>query len=129
MPYGKTPAKMGHKDSAMEMSPYKMGHKSAMKMGHESPAKNQNKGYAKQERKDLLQDNPVVRDASGGRSWMSKHSRSGMSPAKMGHDSAMKMGHKSPMKAAKPDFPDIDGDGDRKESMKKAAADKKKMKK
>jgi len=70
MPYGKTPAKMGHKDSAMEMSPYKM----------ES---------AKQERKDLLQDNPVVRDASGGRSWMSKHSKSGMG-------SAMKMGH-SPM--------------------------------
>ena len=86
MPYGKTPAKMGHKDSAMEMSPYKMGHKSAMEMGHESPAKNQNKGYAKQERKDLLQDNPVAKDASGGRSWMSKHSKSGMgSPAKSGH--------------------------------------------
>ncbi len=100
MPYG----------SPSEMSPYKM----------ES---------AKQERKDLLKDNPVAKDASGGRSWMSKHSRSSMSPAKMGHDSAMKMGHKSPMKAAKPDFPDIDGDGDRKESMKKAAADKKKMKK
>ena len=31
--------------------------------------------------------------------------------------------------AAKPDFPDIDGDGDRKESMKKAAKDKKKLKK
>ena len=89
MPYEKTPAKMGHKDSAMEMSPYKMGHKSAMEMGHESPAKNQNKGYAKQERKDLLQDNPVAKDASGGRSWMSKHSKSGMG-------SAMKMGH-SPM--------------------------------
>ena len=58
MPYGKTPAKMGHK--------------SAMKM--ES---------AKQERKDLLQDNPVAKDASGGRSWMSKHSKSGMgSPVK-----------------------------------------------
>jgi|TARA_B100000035_G_scaffold315211_1_gene334464 hypothetical protein len=114
MPYGKTPAKMGHKDSAMEMSPYKMG--------HDSPAKNQNKGYAKQERKDLLQDNPVAKDASGGRSWMSKHSKSGMG-------SAMKMGHESPAKAVKPDFPDIDGDGDRKESMKKAAQDKKKMKK
>ena len=64
MPYGKkSPASMGHKDSAMEMSPYKMGHKSAMEMGHESPAKNQNKGYAKQERKDLLQDNPVAKDA------------------------------------------------------------------
>jgi len=70
MPYGKTPAKMGHKDSAMEMSPYKM----------ES---------AKQERKDLLKDNPVAKDASGGRPWISKHFKSGMG-------SAMKMGH-SPM--------------------------------
>jgi len=61
MPYG----------SPSEMSPYKM----------ES---------AKQERKDLLQDNPVAKDASGGRSWMSKHSKSGMG-------SAMKMGHSSPM--------------------------------
>ena len=55
-----------------------------------SPYYNQNKGYAKQERKDLLQDNPVAKDASGGRSWMSKHSKSGMG-------SAMKMGHPSPM--------------------------------
>ena len=40
-------------------------------------------------------------------------------------ESAMKMGH-SPKKAnAKPDFLDIDGDGNETESMKKAAADKK----
>jgi len=90
MPYGKAPTKMGHK-SAMEMSPYKMGHKSAMEMGHESPAKNQNKGYAKQERKDLLKDNPVARDASGGRPWIAKHYKSGMN-----YGSAMEMGH-SPM--------------------------------
>ena len=32
----------------------------------------------------------------------------------------------SPAKAAKPDYPDIDKDGDTSESMKKAAADKKK---
>ena len=32
---------------------------------------------------------------------------------------------KSPMEAAKPDYPDIDGDGNTTESMKKAAADKK----
>jgi hypothetical protein len=37
--------------------------------------------------------------------------------------SAMDM--KSPMEAAKPDFPDIDGDGNTTESMKDAAADKK----
>ena len=36
---------------------------------------------------------------------------------------------KSAMKAAKPDFPDIDGDGNTTESMKKAAADKKSAKK
>ena len=40
-------------------------------------------------------------------------------------ESAMKMGH-SPKKAnAKPDFLDLDGDDNRTESMKKAAADKK----
>ncbi len=48
-----------------------------------SPYHNQNKGYAKQERKDLLQDNPVAKDASGGRSWMSKHvHKMGGSPIK-----------------------------------------------
>ena len=86
MPYGKSPNKMGH--SPTEMSPYKMGH-SPTEMGH-SPMENQNKGYAKQERKDLMNDNPVARDASGGRSWMSKHSQSalrmGHSPAEMGHE-------------------------------------------
>ena len=39
-------------------------------------------------------------------------------------ESAMKM-KKSAMKAAKPDFPDIDGDGNTTESMRQAAADKK----
>ena len=33
--------------------------------------------------------------------------------------------NKSPFEAAKPDYPDIDGDGNTTESMKKAAADKK----
>ena len=45
-----------------------------------SPLKNQNKGYEspKQEKYDLMHDNPVAKDASGGRdmSWMSKHSKS-----------------------------------------------------
>jgi len=102
MPYGskKGGPHMGH-------SPNEMGH---------SPVENQNKGYAKQEKKDLMNDNPVARDASGGRPWISRHFKSTMgSPAKMGH---------SPMEMAKPDYPDIDGDGDRKESMKKAAKDK-----
>jgi len=41
----------------------------------------------------------------------------------MGADSPKKM--KSPMDAAKPDYIDIDGDGNKTESMKQAAADKK----
>jgi hypothetical protein len=88
-----------------------MGH-SPNEMGH-SPAENQNKGYAKQEKKDLMNDNPVARDASGGRPWIARHFKSTMgSPAKMNY---------SPMEMAKPDYIDIDGDGDKKESMKKAA--------
>ena len=55
---------------------------------------------AGQERKNLLKDNPVAKDASGGRSWMSKHATpitmGHESPAKMGHESPAKMGHKSP---------------------------------
>ena len=70
MPYGKkSPAKMGHKDSAM-------------KMGH-SPMK---KESAKQEKYNLMHDNPVAKHASGG-SWMSKHSKSAF---QMGHDSPAK---------------------------------------
>ena len=44
-------------------------------------AKNLNKGYGsesvKTERSNLMSDNPVAKDASGGRgsSWMSKHAR------------------------------------------------------
>ena len=106
-----------HRDSAMYMnspmykghSPMEMGHESPAEMGHESPAKNVNKGYGyevpkrsalKRESREL-KDMPIVDiekgDAKG-----------------------------SPAKAAKPDFPDIDGDGNTSESMKQAAADKKK---
>jgi len=48
----------------------------------DSPVPNLNKGYGhesvKTERHNLLTDNPVAKDASGGRdgSWMSKHSQS-----------------------------------------------------
>ena len=74
---------------------------------------------AKQERKDLLRDNPVVRDMDSSRPWMSKHFQSTMG-------SAMRVDHEgSPATAAKPDFPDIDGDGNTSESMKQAAKDKK----
>jgi len=51
---------------------------------NENPIMNQNKGYGqesvKQERDNLMDDNPIAKDASGGRSgsWMSKHSQSRM---------------------------------------------------
>ena len=41
---------------------------------------------AKQERKDLLRDNPVVRDMDSSRPWISKHFQSSMSPLKDGHE-------------------------------------------
>ncbi len=53
----------------------------------ENPIMNQNKGYAKQEKSDLMNDNPVARDASGGRPWISRHFRSSMgSPVKQYED-------------------------------------------
>jgi len=56
-------------------------------MDYGSPAANQNKGYAKQEKKDLLKDNPIARDASGGRPWIVKHYKSSMgSPVKQYED-------------------------------------------
>jgi hypothetical protein len=40
----------------------------------------------KQEKIDLLKDNPIARDASGDRPWITKHYRSTMgSPIKSGH--------------------------------------------
>jgi hypothetical protein len=45
----------------------------------ESGLYNLNKGYAKQEKKDLMNDNPIAKDASGGRPWISKHFRSSTS--------------------------------------------------
>ena len=61
---------------------------------NETPAYNLNKGYGMEsnstEKKDLMKDNPIARDASGSRSmgssWMSKHSKS-----KMGGGSPVKM--------------------------------------
>jgi hypothetical protein len=54
---------------------------------------------AKQERKNLMNDMPIVNRASG--SWMSKHSRAAVSPVEMGGSGKMnpiEMGHKeSPM--------------------------------
>ena len=63
---------------------------------------------AKQEKYNLMHDNPVAKDASGGRdaSWMSKHSKSAF---QMEHDSpAQNLGHgmddMSPEKGAHRDY-------------------------
>ena len=96
-----------HRDSAMYMnhsamnmghSPMEMGH-SPMEMGHESPAKKYDSPMNKESRE--LKDMPIV-DIEKGKA------------------------KGSPAKAAKPDYIDIDGDGDKSESMKDAAKDKKK---
>ena len=60
----------------------------------------------KQERSNLLHDNPVAKDASGGRPWIAKHFKSSMgSAAKMGHESPNEMGHESPNEMGHEDSP------------------------
>jgi len=59
-------------------------------MAYGTPMQNQNKGYAAQEKKDLMSDNPIVKDASGGRSWMSKHSQSGYGSSPINQNAAAK---------------------------------------
>tara|TARA_R100001198_G_C5056695_1_gene109900 strand:+ start:119 stop:445 length:327 start_codon:yes stop_codon:yes gene_type:complete len=90
-------------------------------MAYGSPAENQNKGYAKQEVKDLLKDNPIARDASGDRPWITKHYSSTMgSPVKMGHESPNEMGHAdSPVEgnAFTKAMADAGGDYDKAKSM------------
>tara|TARA_R100001079_G_C4392634_1_gene127919 strand:- start:305 stop:673 length:369 start_codon:yes stop_codon:yes gene_type:complete len=62
-----------------------MDYGKGMPMGHESDGPGMHHESAKQERKDLMKDNPVVRDMDSSRPWMSKHagqSRMGGSPLK-----------------------------------------------
>ena len=57
-------------------------------MDYGSALPNQNKGYAKQEKTNLLNDDPIAKDASGGRPMILKHMSGSMgsSPAKMHHE-------------------------------------------
>ena len=92
-----------HRDSAMYMgheSPAEMGH-SPMEMGH-SPME---MGHSPMEMSRELKDMPIVDIEKG--------------------DAKGDMKKGSPAKAAKPDYIDIDGDGNKEESMKEAAKDKK----
>ncbi|OYT16191.1 MAG: hypothetical protein B7C24_09040 [Bacteroidetes bacterium 4572_77] len=93
-----------HRDSAMYMnSPMYSGH-SPMEMGHDSPAKKHDSPMHKEESREL-KDMPIVDIEKG--------------------DAKGDMKKGSPAKAAKPDYIDIDGDGNKEESMKEAAKDKK----
>ena len=68
-----------------------------MPYGNESPASKMGPYHmesVKQEKKDLLQDNPVARDASGGRPLIAKHFKSSMSPLKEGHEGGSPMSDK-----------------------------------
>tara|TARA_R110000772_G_scaffold49160_1_gene113220 strand:+ start:359 stop:592 length:234 start_codon:yes stop_codon:yes gene_type:complete len=71
----------------------------------------------KQEESNLLNDNPIAVQAGG--SWISKHMGGGVSPLQ----SKGSMAYQTDK--PRPDYPDIDGDGDKGESMAKAAKDKK----
>jgi len=88
-----------HRDSAMYMnSPMYSGH-SPMEMGYDT------RSPMRKEESRELKDMPIV-DIEKGKA-----------------KGDMKKG--SPAKAAKPDYIDIDGDGNKEESMKEAAKDKK----
>jgi hypothetical protein len=92
----------------MKGNPYKMGKmatKSSMKMKKEAMAKMKKESMAK------------LKDESAMKLKTSYKMKEAMA----------KMKDKSAAKQTKPDFPDIDGDGNTKESMKQAAADKKSM--
>ena len=70
-----------------------------------------------QEKSNLLNDNPIAAQAGG--SFLSKHMGGGVSPLQSKGSMAYQKGE------TKPDYPDIDGDGNKKESMAQAAKDKK----
>ena len=109
---GHSPMEMGHE------SPAEMGH-SPMEMGHESPAKNMNKGYGQEVTSPMkresaeLKDMPIVDIEKGDAKADRKDARKEQ-PKKS-------RTYGSPAKAAKPDYIDIDKDGNTTESMKDAA--------
>ena len=106
--YMNSPMEKGHSPMEMGHSPMEMGH-SPMEMGHESPANKESRE---------LKDMPIVDIEKGdakGDGRINARKKQPKSEREYG----------SPAKAAKPDYIDIDGDGDKSESMKEAAKDKK----
>ena len=112
MEMGHSPMEMGH--SPMEMgheSPAEMGH-SPMEMGHESPAKKYDSPMHKESRE--LKDMPIVDIEKG------KAKGDGRINARKEQPKS-KREYGSPAKAAKPDYLDLDKDGNTSEPMKEAA--------
>ena len=106
--YMNSPMEKGHSPMEMGHSPMEMGH-SPMEMGHESPANKESRE---------LKDMPIVDIEKGdakGDGRINARKKQPKSEREYG----------SPAKAAKPDYFDNDGDGDKSESMKEAAKDKK----
>jgi len=68
----------------------------------------------KQEKYDLMHDNPVAKDASGGRdgSWMSKHSKSQMGSPLHEKVTMTKKKTKIDPKPATPPYGTVTGSGD-----------------
>ena len=114
LPRMKSALKMMKADKKMGMH-----RDSAMYMGHESPAKNMNKGYGQEVTSPMkresaeLKDMPIVDIEKGDAKADRKDARKEQ-PKKS-------RTYGSPAKAAKPDYIDIDKDGNTTESMKDAA--------
>jgi hypothetical protein len=85
-------------------------------MGFSMKGPNMSISYAgesnKQQKSDLMKDNPVAKHASAMNMYGKKDSP------------AHAYGKKTPMHQAKPDYIDLDGDGNTSEPMKKAAKEK-----
>ena len=117
----------------MKGNPYKMGKmatKSAMEMKTSYKMK---EAMAKMKSPmELKKDDSSMKKYKSDAQRKAVHASKAEKGMTMKKEEAMKMKKEAPMKAAKPDYIDLDGDGNKTESMKKAAADKKsgaKMKK
>ena len=93
-----SPNKMGHEDSPNKMSPYKMGHEdSPASMGHESPNKMGHESPATQKLKMVKVDGKMVPEFAADGKGPNDLKKG--SVAKMGHESPVKMGHKKKEKS------------------------------
>lgn len=118
----------------MKGNPYKLGKmatkstmkmaKEAMKMKKESPMEMKT-SYKMKEAMAKMKSPMELKKDSPMDKYKSDAQRKAVHASKA--ERGMTMKKEAPMKAAKPDYIDLDGDGNKTESMKQAAADKKSM--